>query len=308
MPAGLSEKVMVPAMFGYVRPYKPELLMREYARYRSVYCGLCRQIRISYGQLPRLAVSYDLTFLALFLLALADSQPPEIMAGCVLDPLRKKNMLAGGPVLETCAALAVLLAWHKAGDQIRDHHLVSGSLARLAFRRAWRRARRQYPELEAIIQEHLAELHRLEDGPPDLAAADVFGRMLRQLALLAARPLDLPEAIHAAVGCLAMDLGRWIYLADAIDDWQDDCNNKTWNPFGRTDLTQARLLAEPALTGLEESMDRTAALMPYTRDSGLLANLFTLGLPDIRRQVLSGHHPDKRLKSLKGTEHGKITL
>ncbi|NLO37423.1 MAG: hypothetical protein GX112_13880 [Clostridiaceae bacterium] len=295
-------------MFGYVCPYKPELLIREYARYRAVYCGLCRQIRLDYGQLPRLAVSYDLTFLALFLLALTDSQPSEQMAGCVLDPLRKKPMLAGGPVLEACAALAVQLAWHKAGDQIRDGHPLGGRLARLAFWRAWRRASRRWPDVETIIRERLAELHQLENGPPDLAAADIFGRMLEALARQAAKPLALPAAIHAAVGCLARDLGRWVYLIDAIDDWQDDCNNKTWNPFGRTDLAAARLRAEPALTGLEESMDRTAALMPYVRDSGLLANLFTLGLPEIRRQVLAGQHPGRRHKSPKGIEHGKITL
>ena len=29
-------------MFGYVRPYKPELLVKEYGQYKAVYCELCR--------------------------------------------------------------------------------------------------------------------------------------------------------------------------------------------------------------------------------------------------------------------------
>ncbi len=31
-------------MFGYVRPYKSELLVREYEQYKSVYCELCREL------------------------------------------------------------------------------------------------------------------------------------------------------------------------------------------------------------------------------------------------------------------------
>jgi hypothetical protein len=55
-------------MFGYVRPLKPELLVREFSRYKSIYCGICKQIGHDYGQLPRLALGYDLTLLAVLLL------------------------------------------------------------------------------------------------------------------------------------------------------------------------------------------------------------------------------------------------
>ena len=30
-------------MFGYVRPFKPELRMKEYEAYKAVYCGLCKE-------------------------------------------------------------------------------------------------------------------------------------------------------------------------------------------------------------------------------------------------------------------------
>ncbi|MFT9057020.1 MAG: DUF5685 family protein, partial [Ethanoligenens sp.] len=28
-------------MFGYVKPFKPELKIREFEAYRAVYCGMC---------------------------------------------------------------------------------------------------------------------------------------------------------------------------------------------------------------------------------------------------------------------------
>ncbi len=41
-------------MFGYVRPLKPELLVREYSQYKAVYCQLCRVLGQEYGPLAGL--------------------------------------------------------------------------------------------------------------------------------------------------------------------------------------------------------------------------------------------------------------
>ena len=57
-------------MFGYVRPYKSELLVREYEQYKSVYCELCRELGKSYGWTARFTLSYDCTFYALLSLSL----------------------------------------------------------------------------------------------------------------------------------------------------------------------------------------------------------------------------------------------
>ena len=280
-------------MFGYVRPLKGELLVREYTRYRAVYCGICRQIGHDYGQLPRLSVSYDLTLLALLLLSLQEKQPGEKLSGCILNPFVKKSMVQGGAVIEACAALSVLLAWNKAGDQIQDGHLVAGSLARLGLHHARRRAACRYPAFEQAISSQLSVLQAAEQEPPDPSAAGIFGCLLEQLFLTAAGLAVAAGPVREAIGLLGHDLGRWIYLVDAIDDWQDDCNNKNWNPFGAYQLDEARAAAGPILCDLEASMDRTAALLPYFRDSGILANIFTKGLPHMRGQVLAGHHPDR---------------
>ena len=52
-------------MFGYIRPQKGELLVREFEQYRGVYCGLCKQLGKSYGFAARMTLSYDCTFLGL---------------------------------------------------------------------------------------------------------------------------------------------------------------------------------------------------------------------------------------------------
>ncbi len=275
-------------MFGYVRPLKPELLVREFSRYRSVYCGICKQIGHDYGQLPRLSLGYDLTLLAVLLLSLSEHQPPDQPAGCIINPLVKKPILRGGPVLELCAGLTIILAYYKAKDNIQDKKAIRGRLLQIALFKAFYKARRRYPEYETIIRAELSRLRQIEKGEPDPAAAFVFGSLLEQIfAKAAALAVKQPE-IQNGIGRFGRHLGTWIYLLDAIDDLAADCNNGSWNPFSRLDAASARTQAETLMQEQEMAMDRTAALFPYVRDSGLLANIVTMGLPATRQQIMQG--------------------
>lgn len=54
-------------MFGYVLPLKQELKIKDFNRFKSYYCGLCFHIKNDFGNIPRMALNYDMTFLALLL-------------------------------------------------------------------------------------------------------------------------------------------------------------------------------------------------------------------------------------------------
>ena len=62
-------------MFGYVKIYKPDLKVAEYETYRSIYCGLCRQLGKHYVALARMTLSFDLTFLSTLMMALEEECP-----------------------------------------------------------------------------------------------------------------------------------------------------------------------------------------------------------------------------------------
>ena len=66
-------------MLGYVQVFKPDLKVREYEIYMGYYCGVCKYIGKEYGQLPRMALSYDAAFLAL--LPQLTGLPPALVFG-----------------------------------------------------------------------------------------------------------------------------------------------------------------------------------------------------------------------------------
>ena len=82
-------------MFGYVRPYKSELLVREYEQYKSVYCELCRELGKSYGWTARFTLSYDCTFYALLSLAVTEAKVTLHQGRCTVNPM--KNAASSNP-------------------------------------------------------------------------------------------------------------------------------------------------------------------------------------------------------------------
>lgn len=49
-------------MFGYVRPNRDELKVRELRDYEALYCGLCRALGRRHGFFARFFLNYDFTF------------------------------------------------------------------------------------------------------------------------------------------------------------------------------------------------------------------------------------------------------
>ena len=73
-------------MFGYVTASLKELDKEAEQRYGAVYCGICRRIRIQSGNIARIGLSYDMSFLALLLMSLYEPQEESGKKACKLHP------------------------------------------------------------------------------------------------------------------------------------------------------------------------------------------------------------------------------
>lgn len=280
-------------MFGFIRPVKPELRIREAERFQSVYCGLCHAIRKRYGQFHTLFLSYDMTFLALILTSLEEQAPPVVPKRCVASPVKPKPVSLTCAGIERTADLSVLLNYHKLQDTLADEHGVKRSAARVLqamAKPAYRRAKQKLPQEDACMESCLRELAQLEqDKTPSLdRPADTFARLMTA----AVPPLD--DATARILRQLFYHAGRWVYLIDACADLQDDWKSGSYNPVAlRFQLTEPRL--EPMKEAMETTLQRSLAdiyyafeLLDVRRDRELLENIICLGMPMVTRQVLDG--------------------
>ena len=278
-------------MIGYVRPETPDLLIRDFTAYRAIYCGLCKSIGRRCGQIPRTAVTYDMTFLSLILLALSTEALAVKQESCVLNPLKKKPVLASSPVLEFAADLSCLLAFYSARDDAADDRPVRGRLKALLFRPSARKVMARHPELNTSIREALGRLSQLERGDSVEETADCFGSILKMIFLSGFSLLkreDESGVMALLLGDAGQALGRWIYLMDAVDDLERDRKKGNPNHFLAMTRDEALVSARSLLIEAEETVDRNLALLSYEQLGGLAYIIVTIGLPATRQRVLAG--------------------
>ena len=119
-------------MFGYVKPYVPELRVGEYELFRAVYCGVCRSMGRHTGQVSRFTLNYDYVFLAAVRMALTDTVPVCTKRRCIAHPLKRRNMAEENPALAYTAAAAACMLSEKLEDDASDEGGFKALLARTA--------------------------------------------------------------------------------------------------------------------------------------------------------------------------------
>jgi hypothetical protein len=232
-----------------------------------------------------MTLNYDFTFLALLLWE-PEGQFTPCTGRCHANFLRKKPMCPDSPALELAADESIVLTWWKLRDAVADDG-AKGFPARVLSWLLWpayRRAAARCPAFDETVQSCLAELSQLEgEGCPSMdRAADTFARLLRAAA---------PEGggQERVLGQLLYHLGRWIYLADARDDFADDQKAGRYNPVA------ARFGAEGDDEALSLTMEQSLGQMGAALQLGefgcrtpLLENIVYLGLPLVQRAVFDG--------------------
>ena len=93
-------------MFGYVMPRMEDLSQEERERYHAAYCGVCRALGERCGQRCRVALTYDMTFLALLLGSLYEPDERQGSRRCAPHPVRPHAYL-GSDCIDYAADMTV---------------------------------------------------------------------------------------------------------------------------------------------------------------------------------------------------------
>jgi hypothetical protein len=287
-------------MFGYVRPFTPELRVRELELFRALYCGVCHELGRRGGFAARCVLSYDVVFLAALLWKPGEAPRVE-KRRCPVSFRKKRCCVDVGSAAETAAGYGLILAHHKLRDDARDEGPLRAAAARAAMiflGGPYKRAAREYAAFDEAARNRLRELAEAEasgDAPLD-SAADKFARLLASAAGSEAHDAERGEtdedALRRARSNLLYHLGRWLYLLDARDDFAEDEEKRRPNVLRKRGLDDHEL----GLT-LTHSNDLAASafeLLPESEWSGIVRNVLYLGLPSAQERVFAGEWKRRR--------------
>ncbi len=258
-------------MFGFVNANWKELDAAQRERYGSVYCGICRTIRQRASNTARLTLSYDMAFLALLHMSLYEPEERSGRNHCMIHPLRRKSWTQN-ECIDYAAGMNVALAYYKALDDVNDEGKVSARLMSKALAPHLEPIQQRYPRQCGAVRDCIAQLNALEQANtenPDLPAS-CFGNLMAELMVL--KDDQWSEALRS----LGFHLGRFIYLADAMLDYDKDRRRNQYNPllFREKEAEKWEEYLVLAMARCTESYEK----LPLVQDKALLDNILYSGV------------------------------
>lgn len=281
-------------MFGYIIPDKEKATPPESALYRAFYCGVCKALKQNYGNRVRIFTSYDITFLSILSHDCLNFGVEFNNENCVVDPFRKKTLVKNNDLLKKNCAVQLLLSKYKLIDDVYDGKKSRNILLKY-FKKAMDEAQREYPVIDQIIDVQYNKLRELEKiNEPNIdKVSECFALMMRKIMQEIVGKENADEQLLS----LAYNLGKYVYLIDAIDDMDDDIKKGNYNPFVASFgsfpsrekfFEKHREVTEMAITYTINKAISAFNERKYNQSYPLLRNVVYYGLRKRADEVFSG--------------------
>lgn len=267
-------------MFGYIIPDKNNMYVKDFNVFQAYYCGLCRALGKTGGPLTRLCTNYDMTFYSVLVHSIANVEPKIERKVCVVNG-KKKPMIFPDELSLKIADLAVLLVYYNVVDDVDDGKK-SRLIAKWRLYARKRKAARHLPDVDRLMKEQFSRLATLEKSNSSNIdeVAETTAIVMR----------DMTKAIVKTdenIDDFAYNLGRLVYLMDAVDDVEEDSKknrfNVVVNNYGKC-ANKADYLAKNAdelaflLKSTYNRMVECYNKMKITVGEGVLSNTVYLGV------------------------------
>jgi len=289
-------------MFGYVTINSAELEEKSRQRYQSYYCGLCRTLMSRYGNLGRLTLSNDMTFLMILLSSLYEPEEFITEGRCPPHPIKAREGIQN-ELSAYCADMNIALAYHKCRDDWMDDHSITGMAEAKLLEKAYHKVEMRYPDKCAAIERCLKDIGMLEQNnclEPD-APANLTARMLGEIFVFKGDYWALPLRI------IGEGLGRFIYLMDAYDDLPADLRRKRYNPLAQyREQLEYESLVKDSLTLVIAECTQAFELLPLVKDVEILRNILYSGV--WMRYLQKQQKPRREQGKLKESDHEQRPL
>lgn len=282
-------------MFGYIKPFKPEMKFKEFDEYKSIYCGFCKLLGNSYGSIYKLTLSYDFTFVALLSKAVDLTSPKTGKCKCMANPFVKKKcvMLEDNEILSSAA---IMMLYMKLSDDISDNKVFKKAyykILSLLVKPAYNKSVALYPELNKAFSKTIMRQNEVEKNKN--LSIDAYSEPTSEgLAYLFSSITDdeINKRIFNRLGYL---LGKFVYLVDALDDIEKDVKSSSFNPYivniEKKDLTSEFLKNKKetvvqSLNMLIGEVIATYELIDIQRYKEVLDNIMYFGLQNTVQLII----------------------
>ena len=270
-------------MHGRLRPYLPELTIRDYNTYIRYLRGVRRQLYKDYGIYACYLLRYNGVLFAILSDGLA-GRIPTCNRQRVPGTLCWRKTMSQTQGIRLAAQVEVLMGWHSLQDrsysELRPFKRVMRAVDRLLLRRAYQHAVKENPAFERLFwQEKEQAKVQMDLSAKNYALAaepmsNIFGALYSSLAT------DDPNQ-RKSMRYIGSSIGRIFYLLDKAERFEADRRKGRYNVFVVNELTgQAAAVENARRQALAAANDlmRVYSMLDAKLNRSLLDNIMMLGL------------------------------
>ena len=283
-------------MKGRMRPYLPELTIRDYNTYQWYQRGVRRQLYTTYG----LYSCYGLRYNGVLFAVLADSlagRPATCKRMREPGTLVWRQMMCQTQGIRLAAQVEVLLSWHRIQDaqwaNLPFYKKVRRVVDTVLLRRAYRKAAAENPALERIFMQERdqANVQMTLNAKNYLLAAEPKGNLYGALySVLATDDPNQHKSMHYIGSCI----GRVFYLLDKASRVEKDRKVGRYNVFlvnGINEKDAAMENAQRQALAAANDLVRAYGMLDVKLNKSLIDNIMILGLRHAVDPLDAGNQP-----------------
>lgn len=278
-------------MFGYISPDAPYLFKKDEVLYKALYCGLCKGIGAGCGQTARTALTYDMAFVSALVHNIRGEDVKIEKRHCVLHLIRRRPIALADDTTVALGCVNTALAYYKLCDDKADGD--SRGVLRHLYKKGFKRALKRQPQIAEIIKKQTEELSEIEKAGCAVIdmAAEPTAVMMRDISevLLGSYSTEYTKKLFYA-------LGKWVYLIDALDDYDKDVKrgryNVFYNVYKKDCLKQATEVGEEELKFIFDmlfaEMRESLVNIKFYFNHDLTDNIILRGIPQKTKKIFYG--------------------
>lgn len=294
-------------MLGYCRIDKDELKLKDYRTYTAYYCTLCHSIGKRYGQIFRFTLSNDMTF-ALICLDSIGTSSKKLVYRCPYNPLKKTTIAIDERALDYVAFWNYYLMVRKLKDNICDASYI---FSKLMFRflllwtthkKQYKRDSQKYADLISNIDEQFSLLTLAEkSGSSFDRLTNMFGEIIANISYGYIPFCENTKNIEQ-LACIFFNIGKWIYIADALDDFHSDTKKGCFNLLSTMQISSLSNCEQHYLRRcslmlriLQNKMLDTYLKIKWNKSEAIISNIMFSGTTAVFKNIVARKYtPSKK--------------
>lgn len=281
-------------MFGYIYPFKPDLKIKYYNKFKSYYCSLCHSIKNNYGNIPRMALNFDTTFMAIFLDSFTHNNPIIEKKRCPIHPIEKKYIMKNISSIDYASHITIILTHNKIVDDINDENNLLNKIIFPIYNKYIHKLPEKLVPLKISIENDLKNLRNLELSDEILSIDEYshpFANLTKTIFNVYCKQNNFDNSSINYITNIGYNLGKWIYIIDALNDIEKDKKNNCFNPITHihnkekniTNINEFKISMgekyKPLLTHINYNCLDNFKSLKIAKNYDLIENILQLGMP-----------------------------